>query len=259
MEGNTWRMVAVKAMKPKATQEDPDSLAAQAKKLRRELKVWARLQHINVVPLLGVVSGFGLLPAMVSPWFKNGSLSNYLVHHEEMDMPERESLLSDIAAGLRYLHRQNVVHGDLHSDNVLVDDHGRARLTDFGLWLIIQDFMGTSYLKSTVCGAIRFADPELVRQENADGSVVYPTKPSDIYSLGGLMLHVLSGKKPHDGVKDMQLLTLILGRKNQPLSIKDKRIPPKHQLLIQRCWSHEEGKRPSADEIETLLHSPLDG
>ncbi|KAF9245050.1 kinase-like domain-containing protein [Melanogaster broomeanus] len=161
-----------------------------SQKLRRELKVWAGLQHTNVVPLLGVATGFGLLPAMVSPWFKNGSLSSYLARDKVMNISDKQRLLRDIAAGLGYLHSQDVVHGDLHSDNVLVDDNGRACLTDFGLSLIVQEFEGTSYLKSSVCGAIRFADPELVRRANADGNVVYPTKPSDIYSFGGLMLHV---------------------------------------------------------------------
>ncbi|KAF9231205.1 kinase-like protein, partial [Melanogaster broomeanus] len=221
----------------------------------RELKVWAGLQHINVVPLLGVVSGFGLLPAMVSPWFKNGSLSSYLARDKEMDISDKEHLLCGIAAGLGYLHSQKVVHGDLHSDNVLVDDDGRACLTDFGLSLIVQEFEGTSYLKSSVCGAIRFADPELVRRAHANSNIVYPTKPSDIYSFGGLMLHVLSGQKPYEGIKDFPLLTLILGKTNQPMSINDEQISHEHLSLIRQCWNHEEEKRPSADQIESFLRS----
>ncbi|KAF9229867.1 hypothetical protein BU15DRAFT_69681, partial [Melanogaster broomeanus] len=134
--GGTSQMVAVKVAKPNATQEDADTLDAQYKKLRRELKVWAGLQHISVVPLLGVVSGFGLLPAMVSPWFKNGSLSGHLARDKAMDISDKQRLLAWTI------------------DNVLIDDNGRACLTDFGLSLIIQDFEGTSYLKSSVCGAI---------------------------------------------------------------------------------------------------------
>ena len=51
-------------------------------KFRRELKIWGRLQHKNIVPLLGVVSGFGPLPSTVSPWFRNGSLSRYMVDRQ---------------------------------------------------------------------------------------------------------------------------------------------------------------------------------
>ncbi|KIK77318.1 hypothetical protein PAXRUDRAFT_835029 [Paxillus rubicundulus Ve08.2h10] len=252
MIGGKLRMVAVKSLRPQRT--DAQHLAAQEKKLGRELRVWDKLQHENVVELLGIVHGFGVLPSMVSPWFSNGSLSSYLSKHEAMDLSGRQGLLFDIASGLRYLHSQDVVHGDLHSGNVLVDDNGRACLTDFGLSVILQDFPGTSYLKSSVCGALRYADPDLVRQVQAEpareGKVVYPTKPSDIYSFGGLTLSVLSGKQPYEGIGDVMLCTKILRGDRPPL---DERIPPKHASLIQRCWSPEESMRPLAEEIVTLL------
>ncbi|KAF9222664.1 kinase-like protein [Gyrodon lividus] len=252
--GGNPQMVAVKAVRAQRTQGNTEDLDAQKKKLQRELRVWAKLRHNNVVQLLGVVSGFGLLPSMVSPWFNNGSLSSYLASHKTMNLSERQCLLYDIAAGLCYLHSQGVVHGDLHSDNVLVDDNGRACLTDFGLSLIIRDFVGTSYLKSSVCGAARYADPELVRQAHVEGSVVYPTTPSDIFSFGGLMLFVLSGKKPYEGIKEISVIPNILNGKRPSFPTNDKRIFPEHQSLIKRCWIPQEGMRPSANEIMALLH-----
>jgi len=246
-------MVAVKAIRPTTTLEDTQVLESHSKKLRRELKVWAGLQHENIVPLLGVVTGFGILQGMVSPWFNNGSLSSYLVaqHEAAMDFPARQRLLGDIAAGLRYLHSEGVrvVHGDLHSENVLVDNDGRACLTDFGLSLA-QEFMGTSYVKSSVCGALRYADPELVRQVHVENRLAHPTTPSDIYSFGSLMLHVLTGRKPYDGLRDLQILTeLSLGKRPQ-LPADDPRISSAHELLIQRCWSHDMKMRPSINEIQ---------
>ncbi|KIJ08350.1 hypothetical protein PAXINDRAFT_88972, partial [Paxillus involutus ATCC 200175] len=179
--------------------------------------------------------------------------------------------LFDIASGLRYLHSQGVVHGDLHSvrlllgrvrkivdlpqqENVLVDDNGKACLTDFGLSLIIQDFVGTSYLKSNVCGAVRYTDPELVRklETQVDGSVVHPTKPSDIYSFGGLMLHVLTGKRPYDPIREIHVAGIV-ARGERPELPVDERISPQHESLIERCWSPQESTRPSAEDIMTLL------
>ncbi|KAF9231203.1 kinase-like domain-containing protein [Melanogaster broomeanus] len=234
-----------------------EALKAHRKKLRRELKVWAKLQHRNVVPLLGVVSGFGLLPGMVSPWFNNGSLSSYLARQEAaMNLADRQRLLCDIAAGLGYLHSQGIVHGDMHSENVLVDEEGRACLTDFGLSLIIQDFVGKSYLKSSVCGVVRFADPELVRQVHVEGKMAHPTTPSDIYSFGGLMLHVLTGKKPYDGLGDLLILTTVVSGQRPQLPIDHPLISSTHELLIQRCWSREEKMRPSVEEIQVI--APVD-
>ncbi|KIJ09636.1 hypothetical protein PAXINDRAFT_17269 [Paxillus involutus ATCC 200175] len=245
------RKVAVKAVKAQRT--GTQNLAAQEKKLRRELNVWARLQDKNVVELLGVVSGFGVLPSIVCPWFSNGSLYSYLPKHEAMNLSVRQGLLFDIASGLRYLHSRDIVHGDLHGGNVLVDEHGRACLTDFGLSVIIQEFPGTSYLKSGICGALRYADPALVRQVHAEGRVVYPTKPSDVYSFGGLTLYVLTGKQPYDDIKEFMLPTTISSGDRPLLPVDDGGISSQHKSLIQRCWSLEETTRPSAEAIVTSL------
>ena len=70
----------------------------------------------------------------------------------------------------------------LPQDNVLIDEHGTACLTDF---------VGTLHLTSSICGGMQFADPTLVqRVYSSQDNVFYPTKPCDVYSFGGLMLHV---------------------------------------------------------------------
>ncbi|KIK91575.1 hypothetical protein PAXRUDRAFT_830723 [Paxillus rubicundulus Ve08.2h10] len=156
------------------------------------------------------------------------------------------------------VHSQGVVHGDLHSGNVLVDENGKACLADFGLSLIIQDFVGTSYLKSSVCGASRYADPELVRQVHGDGRMVYPTEPSDIYSFGGLMLYVLSGKHPYEGIKEIMITTSVLSGNRPQLPLDCERISPRHGSLIEQCWSPQERQRPSAKDILASLQARSD-
>ncbi|KIJ19012.1 hypothetical protein PAXINDRAFT_166914, partial [Paxillus involutus ATCC 200175] len=166
-----------------------------------------------------------------------------------MDLSVKQALLLDIASGLRYLHTQDVVHGDLHSNNVLVDENGRACLADFGLSVIIQDIPGTSYLKMSACDALRYADPELVRQVHGDGRVVYPTKPSDVYSFGGLTLYILSGRQPYEGVREILVTITVLRGDRPPLPVDDERLSPEQESLIQRCWSPEESTRPLAEDI----------
>ncbi|KIK91573.1 hypothetical protein PAXRUDRAFT_624615 [Paxillus rubicundulus Ve08.2h10] len=132
---------------------------------------------------------------MVTPWFSNGSLYSYLSSDKVMDLSGRQGLLFDIASGLHYLHGKGVVHGDLHIHNILVDENGRACLTDFGLSVVLQDLPGTSYLKLSICEALRYADPELIRQVHVDSKLVYPTTANDIYSFGGLTLYVCHVRK----------------------------------------------------------------
>ncbi|KAG8213796.1 kinase-like domain-containing protein [Butyriboletus roseoflavus] len=251
ISGESSCLVAVKAVKIDTNKD----LGSQEKKLRRELRVWGRLRHRNVVPLLGVVSGFGPLPSMVSPWFCNGSLSQYLAHRWMLSLSEKHRLLKDITAGLCYVHSQGVIHGDLHSDNVLIDEHGTACLTDFGLSLI-KDFVGTSYLKSSICGGVQFADPALVqRVYSPQDNVFYPTKPCDVYSFGGLMLHILCGKKPYNGSSTPIFLTVLKGERPQ-IPTDNKHITQRHKSMIEMCWAHEETRRPSADALMRMLELP---
>lgn len=105
-------VVAVKSIRSQAL--DEKDVKRKNRRLRRELKVWSRLRHVNIVPLYGTVSGFGQFVSLVCPWYDNGSLSGYLESHgETLSIIRRFQLLSDVSAGLQYLHSCSVIHGDL--------------------------------------------------------------------------------------------------------------------------------------------------
>ncbi|KAF8839731.1 WD40 repeat-like protein [Paxillus ammoniavirescens] len=135
--------VAVKAIRTYST--DDGDYAKKNKRIRRELKTWVNLKHVNILPLFGTTMNFGRFPAMVCPWLENGSLTSYLERrHDALTLVERFLLIRDAAAGLQYLHSQSIVHGDLSGvrplnfygsrahlhariqSNVLIDDNGRA-------------------------------------------------------------------------------------------------------------------------------------
>ncbi|KAG1720142.1 kinase-like domain-containing protein [Suillus lakei] len=157
------------------------------------------MNHENIARLLGVTSGFGhpdTSISMVSTWFPNGTLTIFLASpHDTFNRRQRLELLQGIAAGVLYLHTSEVVHGNLSGNNVLIDNLGKARLTDFGLSAASGGFRGASYLgQAGRPGAIRWAAPELI-----DGQ--HSTFESDIYSFGSIMLQVLSGELPWSEVE----------------------------------------------------------
>ncbi|KAF8840902.1 WD40 repeat-like protein [Paxillus ammoniavirescens] len=85
--------VVVKAIRTYSADDGDD--AQKIKKLRRELKTWANLEHVNILPLFGTTMNFGRFPAMVCPWFENGSLTSYLERRNDALNPaERVSLVS---------------------------------------------------------------------------------------------------------------------------------------------------------------------
>ncbi|KAG1741213.1 kinase-like domain-containing protein, partial [Suillus occidentalis] len=157
----------------------------------REIGILKILSHRNIVPLLGIATGFGRmseLRCLVSPWMPNGTLNSYLLNHNDLTVLDRSRM--DVSAGLRYLHSIPVMHGDITGANILIDERDHARLIDFGLSSITKPLLGQSHLaiSSVRHGAIRYAAPELVTSEDVRSLGLM--EKTDIYSFGCVMLQV---------------------------------------------------------------------
>ncbi|KAF9245404.1 kinase-like domain-containing protein, partial [Melanogaster broomeanus] len=237
-------------------------------RLRREIKVWLNLNHVNVVPLFGTTMNFGRFPAMVCPWLENGQLSSYLERRgDSLTTGERLTLLSDIAVGLQYLHSQSVVHGDLSGSNVLVDDKGRACIADFGLSVLLTELGGSTFATSVQAkGTLRWAAPEnlyLNIQISGDNTEnvprVPPTTQSDIYSFGRIMLQVLTGKVPYHYYPADAPVVLAISRGENPQRPGLATITDHRWAFIQKCWSTvDEGQsRPSDEEVVEFMRDEL--
>ncbi|KAK0449779.1 uncharacterized protein EV420DRAFT_1646775 [Desarmillaria tabescens] len=187
------------------------SNAQTAKRLYREIRIWQKLDHPNVLPLFGICHNFASRPSdkhvdpmvatgIVCPWMINGTLMDYLnlcQTKAESIEKVRLRLLVEVCFGLTYLHSKNIVHDDLHGGNVLIDDDGHARLADFGLSTVVAEFRGTSTRRagapSHPYGALRWAAPELVFPEEEAEPQLLPS--ADIYSAGGLILQASTSGK----------------------------------------------------------------
>ncbi|KAG1811636.1 kinase-like domain-containing protein [Suillus variegatus] len=187
--------VAVKALQVYAEDELKAAKRKKIKRIKRELRICANLKHANILPVFGYTHGFGPFPAIVSPWAENGNLTVYLEREgEALTLVQRFQLLRDIIAGLQYLHANNVIHGDFNGPNVLIHGDGTACVADFGLSLMYSEVISASQASwtSTLKGNMRWMAPELL-VEREDGSQARPTKQSDMYSFGGIMLQVRPG------------------------------------------------------------------
>ncbi|KIJ06248.1 hypothetical protein PAXINDRAFT_55327, partial [Paxillus involutus ATCC 200175] len=166
-----------------------------------EVHIWIDLDHPHVLRLYGIAGGFSTLPALVSPWVENGSLTGYL------EGPGREILKEERISIFRFtnfIHTvhsapHHVVHGDLTGSNILINGEGQPLISDFGLASILEEYNETSYFKSYRPGSIRWVAPELL------GPSPRPSVESDIYSYGCVMLHMLSGKAPYSEIHDIHV------------------------------------------------------
>ncbi|KAF9233557.1 kinase-like domain-containing protein, partial [Melanogaster broomeanus] len=220
-------------------------------RLRREIKVWLNLDHINILPLFGTTTGFSQFPAMVCPWLENGTLTSYL---------ERRNDNLNNGAKAWFVHSRSVVHGDLSGSNVLVRGNERACITDFGLSTMLTELEGSTFTTSSHArGTLRWTAPELlglqVSEEEENPHQVVPTPQSDVYSFGGIMLQVLTGKVPYYYyVRDAQVMHAIskgdTPRRPQATS-SGELVTDRRWAFMQRCWSYLDAgpQRPSDEEI----------
>ncbi|KAF9219836.1 kinase-like protein [Gyrodon lividus] len=257
--------VAVKAIRTYSADESDDP--QKKKRLHREIRVWLDLEHANVLPLFGTTTGFGRFPAMVCPWLENGPLTSYLERRDDsLTTVERLVLLADVAVGLQYLHSRSVVHGDLSGSNVLIRDDGRACIADFGLSTLLTELGGSTFATSRQTGGtLRWAAPELlhldvqVSTDEEDPPRAPPTPGSDVYSFGGIMLQVLTGKIPYHYYPRDERVLLAISEGETPQRPRLELITDRRWVFIQRCWTsiNSGQSRPSDEEMVEFTRNAL--
>ncbi|OAX35470.1 kinase-like protein [Rhizopogon vinicolor AM-OR11-026] len=226
--------------------------------MKRELAICARLKHRNIMPVFGYTYGFGQLIAIVCPWAKHGNLTTYLEREDAtLTIIRRFQILTDIAAGLQYLHASNVIHGDLTGPNVLIHADGTACLADFGLSLVFSEVVSVTQASwtSSFHGNLPWLAPELLGQSD-DTKPVRPNMWSDIYSFGGLMLQVLTSKIPYYYLRDAAVVVAI-ATGVKPLRSYYPLFSDTYWHFIEECWSSEPQDRPVAERLVEVIRDGL--
>ncbi|KAJ7929685.1 TKL/TKL-ccin protein kinase [Mycena leptocephala] len=217
------------------------------RRLRREVDVWSRLKHPNILPFIGVCDDLAPSPVLISPFYKFGHVGTYLRKHPRIN---RADLVRGIAAGLEFLHANNIIHGDLKVQNVLVDKQGTPRICDFGISKIINR---RGFTMSNV-GTAPYMAPELffvidgATQEESPST----TKSSDVYSFALLVLEIFTSEPPK-GRPSRPIVTsrILAGLRPKREDYDVNTVKNEAWSILDRCWDFEPQLRPS---ISHVLH-----
>ncbi|ELV13365.1 Tyrosine-protein kinase transmembrane receptor ROR2 [Tupaia chinensis] len=251
--GEQTQAVAIKTLKDKA--EGP-----LREEFRHEAMLRARLQHPNIVCLLGVVTKDQPL-SMVFSYCPHGDLHEFLVMrspHSDvgstdddrtvrsaLELPDFVHVVVQIAAGMEYLSSHHVVHKDLATRNVLVSDKLAVKISDLGLFREVYSadyykLMGTSLLP------VRWMSPEAIMYGKF-------SVDSDIWAYGVVLWEVFSyGLQPYCGYSNQDVVEMIRGR--QVLPCPDDCPAWVYALMIE-CWHEFPSRRPRFQDIHSRLRA----
>ena len=234
-----------------------------AERFAREVKLAARLQQANIVPVLSTGSSTGssgALPYYTMPFVTGESLRARMAGGAAFGVAPAVSILRDVARALAYAHSQGVVHRDINPENILLSG-GTAVVTDFGIAKALSasrtlDGTGTSSTSSSltqVGGST--GTPAYMAPEQAVGADV--DLRADIYAWGVVAYELLAGTHPFAGkMNSAQMIAAHLSETPTPLTARNPDVSAALDDLVQRCLAKDSSHRPA--NAEELLQS-LDG
>ncbi|XP_033937914.1 megakaryocyte-associated tyrosine-protein kinase isoform X3 [Pseudochaenichthys georgianus] len=223
------QQVAVKTIKCDVT--------AQA--FLQETTVMTKLQHKNLVRLLGVMLHKGL--HIVTELMTKGNLVNFLRTRGRSVVNSAQLLhfALDVCEGMEYLESKKLIHRDLAARNVLVSDESVAKVSDFGLTKVVSKAKSDNAKLP-----VKWTAPEALKKEK------FSTK-SDVWSYGVLLWEIFSyGRQPYPKMSLKEVKEMVEGgyRMESP-----EDCPPALYSLMRLCWEQEPRRRPAFNKLREKL------
>ena len=225
------RMAALKMILSGGHASNEDILRFQT-----EAEAVAKLQHPNIVQIFEVSESEGH-PFFSLEYVDGGTLAGKLSNNP---LPARQAaeLVEPLARAMFYAHENGILHRDLKPGNILLTLTGTPKITDFGL----AKHMGDDSSNNTGTGSI-LGTPAYMAPEQAEGKIRELGPGVDIYALGSVLYHALTGRPPFVGETVLDTLQQVKNDDPVPPSRLQPKVPPDLETICLKCLQKEPRKR----------------
>ncbi|CAM8997671.1 unnamed protein product [Rhodiola kirilowii] len=236
-KGTYWNQeVAIKVLR----QESVD--ANMQKEFAQEVFIMRKVRHQNIVHFIGASTKPPNL-CIVTEFLKGGSLYDYLHKNKGFfKLPVLLKAAIDISRGMEYLHNNDIIHRDLKTANLLLDDKENVKVADFG----VARVKAQSGVMTAETGTYRWMAPEVIEHKPYDHK-------ADIFSFGIVLWELLTRKIPYEYMTPLQAAIGVVQKGLRPPIPKNAH--PKLTELLHRCWLKDPGSRPDFTEIIEILET----
>jgi len=241
MDAATGLLMAVKQVDlPTGSAPNEERKKAMLSALEREIELLKDLHHENIVQYHSSCIDDDHLNIFLE-YVPGGSVTSVLRNYGAFEEPLVRNWVRQILLGLNYLHERDIIHRDIKGANILVDNKGGIKISDFGISKKVEDNLlpGHRAHRPSLQGSVFWMAPEVVKQ------TAY-TQKADIWSVGCLVVEMLTGEHPWAQLTQMQAIFKI-GSSAKPTIPPD--ISADAEDFLQRTFELDHEARPSAAEL----------
>ncbi|CAN0918944.1 Serine/threonine-protein kinase STY17 [Linum grandiflorum] len=226
--------VAVKVLKPERVS------AEMLREFSQEVYIMRKVRHKNVVQFIGACTQPPNL-CIVTEFMARGSIYDFLHKHDGVfKLPSLIRVAIDVSKGMNYLHQNSIIHRDLKTANLLMDENEVVKVADFG----VARVQTQSGVMTAETGTYRWMAPEVIEHKPYDHK-------ADVFSFGIVMWELLTGELPYSYLTPLQAAVGVVQKGLRPTIPKETQ--PKLAELLDRCWRQDPTERPDFCEIIDIL------
>ena len=212
------------------------------KRFRIEASAAASLQHPNIVAIheVGVRDGEHFL---VMDYVEGQNLAR-LAREQSLPPKRAAQYLKTIADAIHYAHEHGILHRDLKPSNVLIDTHDQPRVTDFGLAKVLttDSQLSSDHAQLTQTGHV-LGSPGYMPPEQAGGARNKVSRRSDVYSLGAMLYHLLTGRPPFVGGSISETLQQVETQEPVTPRLLNPGVPLDLETICLKCLEKDPDRR----------------